>query len=255
VSLILHNADWVACCAEWARQLSKTSADPLQCDDRAWPDKPTSDLPHNAHDGNGDIHELCDGERAWIVLVFRVGPHPLLSYWFQNTRDFTFTLSQINLNLIKLIAKYTKIDTIKFIHLHFFSNYKIHRRRSQRTHTHPYEYTYAKSILRSIFEDCAGKSSRLTKSPQTSRCRRERRLPLKAQTPLNPEKFAPTRVGPRTWDATEALVTTRLHALSPFAIYLENRPFGIVMSSQLWESNEHHRAREILLPIKLKIIF
>jgi hypothetical protein len=32
----------------------------------------------------------------------------------------------------------------------------------------------------------------LTKSPQTSRCRLERRLPLKAQTPLNPKKSALT---------------------------------------------------------------
>jgi hypothetical protein len=62
----------------------------------------------------------------------------------------------------------------------FFSKYTIHRRHSQRTHTHPYG-------------DCAGKSTRLTKSPQAPRCQRERRLPLKAQTPLNPEKFAPTR--------------------------------------------------------------
>jgi hypothetical protein len=38
----------------------------------------------------------------------------------------------------------------------------------------------------------AGKSSRLTKSPQTPCCRWERRLPLKAQTPLNPEKFVLT---------------------------------------------------------------
>jgi hypothetical protein len=51
---------------------------------------------------------------------------------------------------------------------------------------------------RSIFEDCAGKLSRLTKSPQTSRCRREHRLPLKTQTPLIPEKFAPT--GSQTQD-------------------------------------------------------
>jgi hypothetical protein len=75
----------------------------------------------------------------------------------------------------------------------FFANYTIHRRHSQRTHTHPYEYTHANPTPRSIFEDCAGESSRLTKSPQVPRCRRERRLPLKAPTPLNPEKFAPTR--------------------------------------------------------------
>jgi hypothetical protein len=34
----------------------------------------------------------------------------------------------------------------------FFSNYTIHRRHSQRTHTHPYEYTHANPTLRSIFE-------------------------------------------------------------------------------------------------------
>jgi hypothetical protein len=48
----------------------------------------------------------------------------------------------------------------------FFSNYTIHRRHSQRTHTHPYEYTHANPTPRSIFEDYAGKSSRLT-SPTT----------------------------------------------------------------------------------------
>jgi hypothetical protein len=77
----------------------------------------------------------------------------------------------------------------------FFANYTIHRKHSQRTHTHTYEDTHANPAPRSIFEDCAGKSSRLTKSPQTPRCRRERRLPLKAQTPLNPEKFASTGSG------------------------------------------------------------
>jgi hypothetical protein len=80
----------------------------------------------------------------------------------------------------------------------FFANYTIHRRHSQHTYTNPYEYTHANPTPRSIFEDCAGKSSRLTKSPQAPRCRRERRLPLKAQMPLNPEKFAPT--GSRTQD-------------------------------------------------------
>jgi len=47
------------------------------------------------------------------------------------------------------------------------------------------------------------------------RCRREHRLPLKAQTPLNPRKFAPT--GSRTQDLScyrETLVTTRLQSLS-----------------------------------------
>jgi hypothetical protein len=65
----------------------------------------------------------------------------------------------------------------------------VHQRHSQRTYTHPYKYAHVNPTPRSIFEDCAGKSSKLTKSPQASRCRQEHRLPLKAQTPLNPEKF------------------------------------------------------------------
>jgi hypothetical protein len=67
------------------------------------------------------------------------------------------------------------------------------------THAHSSLWIpHANPTPRSIFEDCAGKSSRLTKSPQASRCRREHGLPLKAQTPLNPEKFALT--GSRTQD-------------------------------------------------------
>jgi hypothetical protein len=50
--------------------------------------------------------------------------------------------------------------------------------------TYPYEYMYANPTTRSIFEDRTGKSSRLTNSPEVPRCRRERRLPLKAQTSL-----------------------------------------------------------------------
>ena len=49
------------------------------------------------------------------------------------------------------------------------------------THSHFFEHTYANSTPMNIFEDWAGKSSRLTKSPQAPRCRRERRLPLNAQ--------------------------------------------------------------------------
>jgi hypothetical protein len=75
---------------------------------------------------------------------------------------------------------------------HFFANYTVHQRHSQCTHTHLYEYTHANPTPKSIFEDCVGKSSRLTKSPQTPYCRRERHLPLKTQTPLNPKKFAHT---------------------------------------------------------------
>jgi hypothetical protein len=80
-------------------------------------------------------------------------------------------------------------------------------------HTHPCVYTHANPTPRSIFEDCAGKSSRLTKSPQAPHRRRERRLPLKAQTPLNTEKSLTRGVEHRTRGATGAFVTTRLHAL------------------------------------------
>lgn len=36
--------------------------------------------------------------------------------------------------------------------------------------THPYEHMYANPTPMSIFEDCAGKSLRLTKSAQAPRC-------------------------------------------------------------------------------------
>jgi hypothetical protein len=124
----------------------------------------------------------------------------------------------------------------------FFSNYTIHRRHSQRMHTHPYEYTHTNPTPRSIFEDCTGKFSRLTKSPQTPRCRRERRLPLKAQTPLNPEKFAPRGVEPKTWGATRALVTTRLQALSPVPFcFCSNR------GKDLFSTTYVHRRRGQLM--------
>jgi hypothetical protein len=97
----------------------------------------------------------------------------------------------------------------------FFSNYTIHRRHSQRTHTYPYEYTHVNPTPRSIFKDCAGKSSRLTKSPQAPRCRREHRLPLKAQTSLNPEKSSPT--GSRTQDLRCYRDSCNHYATGPFA--------------------------------------
>jgi hypothetical protein len=50
----------------------------------------------------------------------------------------------------------------EYTHVNLFSNYTIHRRHSQRTNIHPYEYTHVNPTPRSIFEDCAGKSSRLT---------------------------------------------------------------------------------------------
>jgi hypothetical protein len=63
-------------------------------------------------------------------------------------------------------------------------------------HTHPYEHTRVNPTPRNIFQDWADKSSRLTKSPEASRCRLERHLPLKAQAPLNPDwrRFSMHRV-------------------------------------------------------------
>jgi hypothetical protein len=98
------------------------------------------------------------------------------------------------------MARWTTYGLIGLDFRIFFSTYTIHRRHSQRTHTHPYEYMHANTTLRSIFKDCAAKSLRLTKSPQASCCRRGRRLPMKAQTPLNPEKSTPRGVEPRTWE-------------------------------------------------------
>jgi hypothetical protein len=66
----------------------------------------------------------------------------------------------------------------------FFPNYTMHDRPPQRPHTH---LSHANPTL--------GASSKTvpTNPPQAPRCRREHRLPLKAQTPLNPNKFALTR--------------------------------------------------------------
>ena len=47
----------------------------------------------------------------------------------------------------------------------FFWNYTVQLIHSQCTHTHPYKHTYANPTPMSIFEDWAGKFSRLTKSP------------------------------------------------------------------------------------------
>jgi hypothetical protein len=116
-------------------------------------------------------------------------------------------------HLIKSTSRLSDYMQVRQPKLIFFRKYTIHQRRSQRTHTHPYEYTTPTPT--SIFEDCAGKSSRLTKSPQAHRCRRERRLSLKAQTPLNPEKFAPTRS--QTQDLRCYRGTCNHQATGPFA--------------------------------------
>jgi hypothetical protein len=106
---------------------------------------------------------------------------------------------------------------------YFFSNYTLHQRHSQHAHTHPYEYIHVNPTHRSIFGDCVGKSSRLTKSPQAPHCRRERRLPLKAQTSLNSEKFASTRSRTQDLRGYRSSCATRLHALSPHFCYLSRK--------------------------------
>jgi hypothetical protein len=126
----------------------------------------------------------CDTYVSLIFLEHMVDHH-LILLWYDTFCDMIHDMAGEYLCTPSLLSL-------------FFANYTIHRRHPQRTHTHPYEYTHANPTPRSIFEDCAGKSSRLTKSPQAPRCRRERRLPLNAQSPLNPEKFAP--MGSRTQD-------------------------------------------------------
>ena len=65
-------------------------------------------------------------------------------------------------------------------HLPIYIFFRLHSTTQTLTmhaHSHPYEHTYANLTPMSIFEDRASKTSRLTKSPQASRYRRERRLP------------------------------------------------------------------------------
>jgi hypothetical protein len=68
---------------------------------------------------------------------------------------------------------------------------------------------------------------RLAKSPQTPPCRREHRLPLKAQTLLNLEKFAPT--GSRTQDLRCYRGSGRL--LAPLAT------FGLLVLAKMKKQN------------------
>jgi hypothetical protein len=123
-------------------------------------------------------------------------------FQFSSQLDLHWTLQIMRLLLnscqIVVLVQVIFVVIVFQQYFFFFAYYTIHQRHSQHTHTHPYEYTHANLTPMSIFEYYAGKSSRLTKSPQASRCLRERRLPLKAQTLLNPEKLAPT--GSRTQD-------------------------------------------------------
>ena len=87
--------------------------------------------------------------------------------------DFALTHGTL-LHALSLLRR--KFETVNFFRSHSTTLIlTIHR------HSHPHKYTYTNPIPMRIFEDLADKFSRLTKSPQTSHCRRERRLPLKAQ--------------------------------------------------------------------------
>jgi hypothetical protein len=75
--------------------------------------------------------------------------------------------------------------TIQHQFFDFFLNYTSTDVYVQHMHTHFYEYTYANPTLMSTSKRLCRHISRLIKSPQVSRYRRERRLPLKST--LNPE--------------------------------------------------------------------
>jgi len=75
-------------------------------------------------------------------------------------------------------------------------------------HTQSYKHTSANSNPMNIFKDWTGKSSRLTKSPQASRCRPKRRLLLKARHRYILKYSVLRGVEPK------AIVTTRLQVLS-----------------------------------------
>ena len=63
----------------------------------------------------------------------------------------------------------------------FFRSHNTTPTLTMHEHSHSYKHTYTNHIPMSIFENWAGKFSRLAKSPQAPRCRRERRLPLNTQ--------------------------------------------------------------------------
>jgi hypothetical protein len=98
---------------------------------------------------------------------------------------------------------------------------------SQCTHTHSYEHTRVNPTPRSIFEAKIDK-----KSPQTSRYRRERRLPLKTQTSLNVEKFAPTGSQIQNLRCYRGFLSTSLHALSYFSYMFQACYIMLVNLSQ-----------------------
>jgi hypothetical protein len=71
------------------------------------------------------------------------------------------------------------LTMFNYIYL-LFANYTV-QSRQQHAHTRLVNAHIQTPTPMIIFEDWVGKSSRLTKSPQASRCRQESHLPLKEQ--------------------------------------------------------------------------
>jgi hypothetical protein len=101
--------------------------------------------------------------KSWALPWLALGP---LEGVRKETHGSTNLLAELffpPLLLVHFISIQFGLNIIApFLHHHhasFFSNYTIHRRHSQRTHTHPYEYTRENPTPRNIFEVCAGKSS------------------------------------------------------------------------------------------------
>jgi hypothetical protein len=122
-----------------------------------------------------DWHDICcyHDDETWWICGFKSWQSALeRNTWkFEGARRSSWRW-QWGERVIEEGALVTVMTTVIVCPWTFFANYPIHRRHSQRTHTHPYEYTHANPTSRSIFKDWAGKSSRLTKSPQAPRCRR-----------------------------------------------------------------------------------
>ena len=62
-------------------------------------------------------------------------------------------------------------------YISIFLDYSTTQTLTIHAHSQPYKHTYTNPIPTNIFENWVGKFSRLTKSPHTPRCQRERRLP------------------------------------------------------------------------------
>ena len=102
--------------------------------------------------------------------------------------DVSYTLSCSNLTFCWMLlapsvisnGASTYIQSLSVLCVHFYSStisvavfFRLHGTTQALTtyaHSCPYEHMYANPTSMTIFEDQASKSSRLTKSPLTSRC-------------------------------------------------------------------------------------